>query len=398
MAVDVRAIQAAHPDWGVVDAIPAIDGSGGIWAVNAQGAVFGLDANGNPGGAKYFGAYNQHPEWGAGTAARTITAIRTDPDTGGYTLISNQPGQNYTFHGDRPLGGDQDKPQIAAPTKGVDFSASDQAGLENTLKQHGLGDLVNIAWDYYKDPTKGAGDATKVLDWLPTTTQYRDHFPGLVELGEKGRAWTPAQWNTYYNTLQDEAVSAGLPPGMVDRADVGKMLIGGVSIGEATGRIQAAGQSVHNADPTVIGQMRRLGFTDGDLTAFYLDPDKAAPLLERKAQEEQGRIAAAAQRTGFDPALSLGTAQRLQSFGVNEAEAEKGFSTLSDLHPLFSNTVGETAAGEQITTEEQLGATFEQNTAAAQEIATRRARRQANFQGGGGASTGGSGRTGLGGS
>lgn len=394
--IDRGAIQRAHPDWNIVDAIEAPNG--GIWALGADGGVFSLNGQGGTDGvvAPYFGSYTGLDAVNR-QGTRSFVSIQKDTLTGGYTLISNQPGQTYNFKGNTPTGG-ENVTQGALPTtvNKIDFSASDQAGLEALLRANGLGDLIDEAWNYYKDPTKGGGDATKVLAYLPTTQKYRDHFPGLVELGEKGRAWTPSQWNDYYNDLQDAAVTAGLPPGMVDREDIGKMLIGGVSKEEALGRINAAGQSVYNADPVLIGQMRRLGFTDGDLTAFYLDPDKAAPLLDRKMQEGQARIAASAQRTGYDPTLSLGTAQDLQKLGVDEAEAEQGFSKLSDLHPLFANTVGETTAGEEITTEEQLGATFGQNTAAQREIDQRRTSRQAAFQGGGGASGGGAGRSGIG--
>jgi hypothetical protein len=394
MAVDLAALQKAHPEWNLVDAITDPN-TGGIWAVGRDGGVFALDANGNvsAGGAQFFGSYNMHPEWGAGTADRYFTKIQADPATGGYTLISNQPGQNYTFAGNKPIGQGTGV-TVAEPTKAIEFSDTDQRDLENTLRDLGLGDLFNDAWAYYKSPTGGASDINATMRYLETTRQYKDHFPGLAELKEQGRALTPAQWSTYYNTMQEAAVTYGLPAGMIDRADIGKMITGNVSAAEAVGRIQAAGASVYNADPTLIAKMREFGFTDGDLTAFYLDADKAAPLLERKAQEEQARISVAGAGGGYG--IDIAEAQMLQKWGVDEAEAQKGFATLSDLHPLFANTVGETMTGEQITEAEQLSATFGEDNVSRQEIERRLRSRQAGFQGGGGAATGGSGKTGLG--
>lgn len=389
--IDIGAIQRAHPEWRITDAIAAPNG--GIWALGADGGVFSLNATGGTGGtvAPFFGAYTQlAPEHRQGN--RSFVKIQSDPNTGGYTLVSNQPGQTYTFKGDKPI--DQKVDTSAQPiSTGLDFKDADLQALERDLNSLGLGNLVDKAWAYYKDPQGGAADPTATLRWLEDSPEYAEHFPGLKDLRTQGRAWTPAQWNTYYNKLQEEAVTFGLPPGMIDRADVGKMITGNVSINEGLGRIQAAGQSVHNADPTVIEQMRRLGFTDGDLTAFYLDPDRAAPLMERKAMEEQGRIAAAAQRTGYDPAMGLGTLQGLQKLGVDEAEAEAGFGNLSRTHALFSNNIGEEG---EITRDEQLSATFANDVAAQTEIDTRRSRRAANFQGGGGAGSGGAGKTGLG--
>lgn len=394
--IDKAALQQMHPEWNIVDAIPATDGSGGIWALGRDGGVFSLNAQGGTDGAvpKFFGSYNMHPEWGAGSGARYFTNIKTDPATGGYTLVSNIPGQEYTITGDRPLGGGTGA-TTPAPTPGITFTDADLNTLTATLKQHGLGDLVDQAWAYYKDPNGGAGDANATLAYLPTTTQYRDHFPGLVEIGEQGRAWTPAQWTTYYDQMQEAAVTYGLPPGMIDRADIGKMITGNVSVQEGLGRIQAAGQSVYNADPAVIQRMHELGFTDGDLTAFYLDDTRAAPLLERKAQEQQARISVAGSGAGYD--VGVGTAQQLQKWGVNEQTAQAGFAKLSDLHPLFANTVGETMTGESITTEEQLASQFNQSDQAArQEVERRLKSRQAGFQGGGGSAGGSRGKTGLG--
>lgn len=386
--IDIASLQRLHPEWGIVSAIAAPNG--GIWALGRDGGVFGLNARGGTDGttAPFFGS---HPDVGAGTY---FTAIVPDSATGGYTLYSNQVGQNYTFKGDKPVTQAVDPAAQPAPTKAIDFSAADQNALDSLLRQHGLGDLVDIAWNYYKDPNGGGGDAQRVLDYLPTTTQYRDHFPGLVELGEQGRAWTPANWNDYYNGLQDAAVAYGLPPGMIDRADVGKMLVGNVSKNEAIGRIQAAGASVYNADPSVIAKMREFGFTDGDLTAFYLDPDRAEPLLARKAKEEQARISVAGAGGGYN--IDLGEATQLQKWGTDEAAAQAGFAKLSDLHPLFSNTVGESTMGSDITEAEQLSSQFGNDAAARQEIERRLQSRQASFQGGGGVASGGSGKTGLG--
>ena len=390
MAIDRAALQRAHPTWNIVDAIEAPNG--GIWAVGADGGVFSLNASGGTDGvvAPFFGSYTGlAAEHRQGT--RSFVAIRADPLTGGYELISNQTGQNYLFKGDKPIGGDTGA-KAPEPTKAIEFT-DDIASLTNKLNQYGLGALVDEAWRYYKDPTGGGGDVTKVLDYLPTTEAYRNHFPGLKELADQGRAWTPAQWNDYYNDITDAAVSAGIPPTFVERGDIGKMLAGGVSKTEALGRIQAAGQSVYNADPVLIAKMREMGFSDGDLTAFYLDADKAAPLLERKNQEGLARISGAAQRTGYDPSLGVETAKGLQELGVDEAEAEAGFGKLYGSRALFDNLVGEEG---EITYQEQLAATFGDDVAAAEEIERRRARRQAGFQGGGGAAGGGSGRTGLG--
>lgn len=390
MAVDIGSLQRQHPTWNIVDAIVAPNG--GIWAVGADGGVFNLNPQGGTDGqtAPFFGSYT-------GLAAeqrqgdRNFVGIQADPATGGYTLISNRPGQIYNFVGNTPINQAPPPTAVPPPTTGLTFNDSDLNRLTAMLNQYGLGDLVDEAWKYYKDPGGAAGDSQAVLDWLPTTTQYQTRFPGLKELGEKGQAWTPAQWNSYFTSAQQAAASAGLPEGMISRDDIGKLINGNVSLGELQGRIQAAGQSVYEADPVFVQKMRDFGLSDGDLTAYYLDPDKAAPLLQRKSEAEQARIAAAGARGGYD--ISRTQAQGLQSMGVDQGEAEQGFGQLARMHPLFENLVGEQG---QITTEEQFGAQFGQDAAAIAEIERRRAGRTAQFQGGGGSASGGSGRQGIG--
>lgn len=392
MAIDVAALQQKHPSWNIIRALEAPNG--GIWALGADGGVFALNAQGGTDGtvAPWLGSYTALDQ-GDRQGDRRIIDIVKDFETGGYTLVSDKVGQNYTFAGNERLDRPTTEPIPTAAPK-VDFTDADLNTLTATLNQNGLGDLVNDAWKYYTDPTKGAGDAAATLAYLPTTQAYRDRFPGLVEMGEQGRAWTPGQWNRYHNDLFEAATAAGLPPGMISREDVGKMLVGGVSVNEAVGRIEAAGQAALNADPAVIARMREWGFTDGDLTAFYLDPDKAEPLLMRKEKELTARVSVAGGRAGYD--IDLGEAGQLRTWGVDEGEAKEGFAGLATMHPLFANTVGETAEGSEITEAEQLSATFGDNAPARQEIRTRTARRKANFEGGGGAASGGNGRTGLG--
>lgn len=392
MAVDLASLQRLYPTWGLVDAISAPNG--GIWAVGRDGGVFSLNASGGTDGntAPFFGSYPALDP-AARQGDRYFVGIQSDPETGGYTLISNLEGQNYRFTGDKPLGGAVDEGALGAPTAAPTYNDADLNQLRSILEANGLGALVDEAWNYYKDPKGAAGDSIAVLNWLPTTQTYQARFPGLKEMSDKGMAMKPSEWNIYFENAQEQAVAAGLPVGYLDRADVGKLLVGGVSPLELQNRIMAAGASVYNADPMVIAQMKAFGFTDGDLTAFFLDPDKATPLLERKAQEGQARIGAAATRTSFGT-LSLTEAQGLQKLGVDEAEAEQGFGTLAKSHALFQNMIGEEG---EITRQEQLGATFGNDAAAEQEIATRRARRSAQFQGGGGAASGGAGKQGLGG-
>ena len=78
--------------------------------------------------------------------------------------------------------------------------------------------------------------------------------------------------------------------------------------------------------------------------------------------------------------------------GVSQSTAQQVFAQLAETQELFQPLQqGETA----ITQEEQIAGTFGTNAAAAQRIATRRRRRQAEFEAGGGLAETQQGVTGL---
>jgi hypothetical protein len=81
-------IEGVPPDVQVVGRTSAP--GGGEWVVGANGEVYAV------GGAPFYGSYPKlMPEQRLGE--RSFTGIEASPG-GGYTLISNIPGQTYTFN------------------------------------------------------------------------------------------------------------------------------------------------------------------------------------------------------------------------------------------------------------------------------------------------------------
>src|SRR5882672_8184603 len=83
-------IQAGVPAGAnIVKRVPAPSGKGEL-LLDANGGVY------DTGGQSFSGSYfSLNPEQRQGT--RTFQDITVDPQTGGYTLKSNIPGQNYDF-------------------------------------------------------------------------------------------------------------------------------------------------------------------------------------------------------------------------------------------------------------------------------------------------------------
>lgn len=232
-------------------------------------------------------------------------------------------------------------------------------------------------------------------------TVFDNRFPGNKALRDAGK---PEYSYGNYLTLEEEFRSdlrdAGFPPGFYDdTSSLGKFIGGEVSRAELQTRATAAYTAVKEADPGTVTELRRLyGLGDADLAAYFLDPAKAVDALNKRltgrqlaGQVQAAQIGAEAQRQA-GMGLTTQQAERLAQQGVSPETARQGFTAIAAQQQLFQ-PIG---AGEQaVTAEEQIGATFGTNAAAAQRIAQRRRRRQAEFETGGGVATSQTGVSGL---
>jgi hypothetical protein len=178
--------------------------------------------------------------------------------------------------------------------------------------------------------------------------------------------------------------NSGLPANFYDSPeDFQNLIANDVSTAELLERVNQGYEAVRFADPEVISQMQELyGVSEGDLAAYFLDPERATPILLRRAQAAQ--TAAGAAQAGMQ--LSVAEAEQLAQEGITQQQARAGAALIEQTQELFQPTTGE---GEPaFTREEQLGAVFGTDPAAAQRLRQRQRRRQAEFEAGGRFATG----------
>lgn len=183
--------------------------------------------------------------------------------------------------------------------------------------------------------------------------------------------------NGYITAMQ----AANLPSGFYDdpATDFQNLIARNVSVAEVQRRINQGYAAVRAADPEVTRQLKELyGVQDGMLAAYFLDPVRMETEIAK--QVETAQVAAQGrQMAGIQ--LSQQQAEELQQAGVTTAAAREGFGAIAQQQDLFAAQM----AGEQaVTTQEQVAGTFGTSPAAQQRIATRRRRRQAEFEAGGG--------------
>ena len=276
-----------------------------------------------------------------------------------------------------------DEPPAPVGNAPAPLVMGDSPDARNTIKAmlatYGLEDLSDVMWQQY---TSGLVDITNErasFYALRDQPSFKKRFAanetrlknGLGEL-------TPADYvqleDYYRSTLQ----SNGLPPGFYDSPDdFQKLIENDVSPAELQTRVQKGYRAVAQADPEVKRQMQELyGVSEGQLAAYFLDPQRAVTLLERQAQA--ANIAARGMEQGGIQ-VSGQFAENLAARGVTPDEALRGFGQVGQLGELTQTFAGETAlSGEQLA-----GAAFGIDVAAQQELERRKRLRTGEFAGGG---------------
>ncbi len=264
---------------------------------------------------------------------------------------------------------------------------SAKAAIRQVLDGYGLGALADWAWNAYLG---GTPQEQIALD-MRNRPEYKQRFQGIDTLRQKGRAISESAWIAYEQQAVALMRARGIPTGFYDQpSDLAKFITNEVSVKELDDRLELAQQAALSSPPEVRDELSRLyGIGAGELTAFWLDPDKALPVIQRKFTSAQ--LASESARTGFGQ-LGQTEAERLAAIGVDPTQAGDTFSTLAGMGELTATMGGE----ENLTRDDLLSAGFENNANARQRVERKARTRAAAFAGGGGFAEGRSGIAGLG--
>jgi hypothetical protein len=128
------------------------------------------------------------------------------------------------------------------------------------------------------------------------------------------------------------------------------------------------------------------GIDSGGLTAYFLDPNKALPLLTK--QYAAAQIGTEAEMQDF--AIGVGLAEQLQEFGVSQEQARQGFAETSRRRGFTQGR------GDVVSQEELIQGTLMGQQEAVQAIERVQRGRTGQFEQGGGFATTQQGVSGLG--
>ena len=252
--------------------------------------------------------------------------------------------------------------------------------INSVLASYGLEGLADYTYnEIIVKETVNLNNPDAIIFALREQPTYKKRFAGNAARLKAGLSeLDPASYIGLENQFRETLRSNGLPANFYDSADDFQALIeGDVSPSELNSRVEQGYRAVADADPEVKRQMQNLyGVSEPQLAAYFLDPQKAAPLLTRQARAAQ--ISARGLEQG-NIQLTSQLAEDLARRGITEAEAQAGFTEVGRLGELAQQFAGETAVSQ----EGIIGAAFGTDVAAKQELERRKRLRLGEFQGGG---------------
>lgn len=275
-----------------------------------------------------------------------------------------------------------DIPYDTTTPAGQYFATHQDAGdawaqLEATLATYNLGSLSN----FVQNGIIQGWDAQQAVQHMRETPEYQTRFRAIIERQKQG---LPAiSESDVVNTERQYAQqmqAVGLPKGFYDQPeDFTDFLVKDISPAELQNRLVKGYQAAQMAPPETKAYLQQnYGLTDGEMAAYFLDPDKTEALLTKQITAAQ--IGGSATRSGFGN-LNVHDAENLAGLGLSDSQTQQGFGALAAQRQLMTSLPGE--ADNTVTQEQQLAAQFGGNAEEQARIKQAGAQRVAPFQGGG---------------
>lgn len=193
----------------------------------------------------------------------------------------------------------------------------------NTLfKSYGLESLAGKIFDFVKNGY--SADTISIL--LQDTKEYKERFAGNEQRKAKGLpVLDPSSYLALESAYKQIMASAGLPQGFYDQpSDFNDWIGKDIAPKEIEQRVEWAIQANTLSNPQYRAALKALGISDGEMVAYWLDENKALPILTKTVAT--AAIGAEALRAGlkFDKQY----AGELALEGITADQARQGYSQI----------------------------------------------------------------------
>lgn len=245
------------------------------------------------------------------------------------------------------------------------------ATLRGLMTSYGLSSLMGLIEGYVREGLEGEAVTAMIRD----TAEYKERFPAMAALTAKKRAITEGEYIEFERNAAQMERAYGLPAGMLGKDTVTSLLSNEVSANELEQRVTLAATGALQTSPEVRETFSRFyGIDGGGLTAYFLDPAKALPLLNKQYAASQ--IGAEAQMQDFN--IAAGLAEELTDAGISREEARQGFSTTARRRGFMEGT------GDVVTQEQLISGTLMNDAESVKAIERAQGARKGKFEQGGG--------------
>lgn len=191
------------------------------------------------------------------------------------------------------------------------------------FKQYGLESLAGKIFEYVKSGY--SADTISIL--LQDTAEYKQRFVGNEARKKAGLpVLSPAEYLATETSYRQIMESAGLPSGFYDTpSDFAGFIGKNVSPTEIQSRVEGAVQATTLAPEDYKKALEKMGLSQGDMVAYWLDQKRAVPILTQIAATARVGAAAMSQGLGFDIDYSTELAKR----GITGEQAAQGYSAIA---------------------------------------------------------------------
>jgi len=243
--------------------------------------------------------------------------------------------------------------------------------MKGLMNSYGLGSLMDKITGYIKE---GYSDPDAIVGLIRQTPEYAARFPAMKTLAAKNRSISEAAYIEYERQASSFEHLYGLPTGMLNQDIVTNLISNEVSANELEKRISTAAVGAYQM-PAEQKQIFKdyYGIDGGSLTAYFLDPDVAMPLINKQVAATAIGLEAAKQGVSLQSAL----AETIDMAGVTQQQAQQGFQNVNQQAGLMSG------AGETITQAQSIQGNVLGNQEANKAIARVAGSRKARFEQGG---------------
>lgn len=195
--------------------------------------------------------------------------------------------------------------------------------LNNLFSSYGLQTLAPKIFDFIQ---KGySADTIGIL--LQDTPEYKQRFAGNEQRRAAGLpVLSPAEYLSVESSYRQIMRQGGLPPGFYDGpTDFNDMIAKDMSPSELKQRVDLASQASTLANFSYKQALEKMyGIDQAHLTAYFLDPDRATPLLQKQAAA--AAIGAEALKRGFQLSSNL---EDYATAGVTAQQAAQAYSQMA---------------------------------------------------------------------